>query len=143
VRRIANATTTTATASSKESARIVQFKLATANSNKKQRPKTLLHELKALQPVKPIEETKVVTENKEEEEEMQEEMDTVDLAIDHSMELLCITTEISSGPGSPKTLREALAHWTGCRLIANGHCQRNNELSQEKCLAEGTNVASM
>jgi len=99
VGRIANATakatTATAMAPSDESTRKAQFR----------RLKTLLHELNALQPVRPIEETEVVAVN---EEETEVEMDTVDLAIDHSTELLCFTTEISSDPGSPKTLWEAL-----------------------------------
>jgi len=43
-----------------------------------------------------------------EEDKSEVEMDTVDLAFNHSTELLCFTTEISSDPGSPKTLREAL-----------------------------------
>jgi len=65
-----------------------------------------LHKLKALQIAEPMEETKVVAVNEEEESEV--EMNTVNLAIDHSTELLCFMTEISLDPGSPKTLREVL-----------------------------------
>jgi len=70
------------------------------------RLKTLSHELKALKITQPTEETEVVAVN--EEDKLEVEMDTVDLAFNHSTELLCFTTEISSDPGSPKTLREVL-----------------------------------
>jgi len=36
-------------------------------------------------------------------------MESVDLTFDHKAELLCFTMEISSDPGLPKMLKEALA----------------------------------
>jgi len=94
--RMTNATTRTPMTTGKEiSARRVQFKLVTT------RPKTLLQELKALQQNKLIEDTKVAVET-EEDEETTHKMATVDLAFDHSLELLCFMTEISSDPGFPK-----------------------------------------
>jgi len=60
-----------------------------------------LLELKALQPEAPT--------TKETKEEGEIETATVDLAINHNMELLCFTTEISLDLGSSKTLRDALS----------------------------------
>jgi len=60
-----------------------------------------LLELKALQPEAPT--------TKETKEEDEIETATVDLAINHNMELLCFTTEISLDLGSSKTLRDALS----------------------------------
>jgi len=59
----------------------------------------LVHKLKALD----------ISQDTTSDSESEEPKELVDLAFDHETKLLCFTTEISSDPGLPKMLKEALA----------------------------------
>ena len=66
----------------------------------------LMHKLRALQFGTP--ETEMV-QPEAIEASKPTEPESVNLAFDHATELLCFTTEISSDPGLPKMLQEALS----------------------------------